>query len=206
MSRQGRRRRQGLWDDVRVRGLSPEEQVRPAAFLRAGTVDAATLLVLRALRRAVWPLVVIGLAVAWVSGDLTNGAMSWLTDPTQLADPAALIGLILSPLVVFAAGVALRIIVNLTALAVAAPLAQGAWVAGTEAVSRGRRLIDLAYLSAGYRSVRWSYAVQREAVARCGMLGRQLAFVETLGRIALPVSIVVFVWIVYDSVSTGTAG
>ncbi|NNU26360.1 hypothetical protein [Isoptericola sediminis] len=183
-----------------MRALSPEEKVRPAAFLRAGTGDAATLLVLRAMRRAVWPLMVLGLAVALSSGDLTAEELDQLTNPVELTDPSRLWALVLSPLVVLAAGLALRLVVNLTALVVSAPLARGAWVAGTEATSRWRRLMDLTHLSAGYRSVRWSYAVQREAVARCGLLGRQLALAETLGRIALPVSVAVLLWVLFQGV------
>lgn|GEM_PF-2724104 len=201
MSNRAPRRHGSLWEDVRGRGatFSPEEQVRPAAFLRAGRGDAATLLVLRAVRRAVWPIITVGAAVAVLNGEFTAEAISRITNPGQF------FAVILSPLVILAAGWALRIVVNLAGLLLAAPLAQAAWVKGTEATSRGRRLIDLAYLSAGYRSVRWSYAVQREAVHRCGMFGRQLAWVETLGRIALPVAIAVFVWAVWYQLPTGTS-
>ncbi|WP_418277092.1 hypothetical protein ACNHYB_04025 [Isoptericola jiangsuensis] len=184
-----------LWQGVRAFPLSPEEKVRPAAFLRAGTVDATTLLVLRVLRRAVWPMITAGAAFAWVNGDFTAQSLEMMSSPQQF------VAAVLSPLVLFALGWALRIVVNLTGLVLAAPLAMGAWVAGTEAVSRGRRLMDLAYLSAGYRSVRWSYAVQQEAVRRCGTLGRQLWWLETVGRIALPVSIAVLVWVLVRDVA-----
>ncbi|MEG3613852.1 hypothetical protein [Isoptericola haloaureus] len=195
MSRQGRRRRQGLWDDVRVHALSPEEQVRPAAFLRAGTVDAATLLVLRVVRRAVWPIIIVGAALAWINGEFTPQTFE------RLASPAEYLELFLSPLVVLALGWGLRILVNLAGLVLAAPLAQGAWVDGAAATSRGRRLVDLGYLSAGYRSVRWSYAVRREAVRRCGLFGRQMAWLELVGRIALPLAIVFFLWILTRDVT-----
>ncbi|WP_402466148.1 hypothetical protein [Isoptericola aurantiacus] len=184
---------------MRAYPFSPEEQVRPAAFLRPGSVDAATLLVLRVVRRAVWPIITIGAAVAWVNGEFNAESIERLTSPAQF------FALVLSPLALLALGWALRILVNLTGLALAAPLAQGAWVAGTEATSRGRRLIDLAYLSAGYRSVRWSYAVQHEAVRRCGVLGRQLALLETVGRILLPVAIAAFVWLVFQDVRSAGA-
>lgn len=191
--------RHSLWDDVRVRPypFSPEEQVRPAAFLRAGRGDATTLLVLRVIRRAVWPLITIGAAVAWSNGESVADVIA------RMITPAQFIAAVLSPLMLLALGWALRIVVGFAGLVVAAPRAQGAWVAGTEATSQGRRFIDLAYLSAGYRSVRWSYAVQREAVRRCGLLGRQLALLETVGRVALPVAIAVLVWVVGQDVYTG---
>ncbi|PFG42965.1 hypothetical protein ATJ88_1642 [Isoptericola jiangsuensis] len=200
MRRKGRAERRSLWEDVRDRALplSPEEQVRPAAFLRAGAGDAATLLALRALRRAVWPLIIAGVGIAWLNNEFDAQTLSVLTNPEEY------VAAFLSPLALLAVGWGLRILVSLAGLVIAAPLAQGAWVEGAQAVSRGRRLIDLAYLSAGYRSVRWSYAVQREAVARCGDLGRRLSWLETAGRVALPVAFAFLVWVALQDVGTTT--
>ncbi|SDR85103.1 hypothetical protein SAMN04489860_0214 [Paraoerskovia marina] len=170
--------------------ISPDEQVLPGLYIRPGRFDPAALLFLRVFRRAVWPLLFIGAAIAWVSGEFTAQSLERLTSPAEF------LGAILSPLVTLAVAIALRIVVNFLGLLLATPLARSAWVPGHEARTWGKRMYDLGYLSSGYRAVRWSWAVQAEAVHRLGSVGLQLAFVELLGRILTPIAAAGFVLVV----------
>lgn len=170
--------------------ISPDEQVVPGVFLRPGRFDPAALLFLRIFRRAVWPLMFVGAAIAWVSGEFTAQSLERLTSPGEF------LSAILSPLVTLAVALGLRVVVNFLGLLLATPLARSAWVEGHEARTFGKRLYDMGYLSSGYRAVRWSWAVQAEAVKRLGSVGLQLSFVELLGRILTPVAAAGFVAVV----------
>lgn len=170
--------------------ISPDEQIVPGVFIRPGRFDPAALLILRIFRRAVWPLLYTGAAIAWIRGEFTAESFELLTTPGDY------IAAILSPLVVLAVAIGLRVVVNFLGLLLAAPLARSAWVPGHEARTFGKRIYDLGYLSSGYRAVRWSWAVQAEAVRRLGAVGLQLSFIELIGRILTPIAIAVFVLVV----------
>jgi hypothetical protein len=63
----------------------------PAVVLRPGRFDPLAILILWCLSRLVWPLLLVGLIVAWPSGRLTQGRVAGLNQPS------AFVGELLSP-------------------------------------------------------------------------------------------------------------
>ncbi|GII97858.1 hypothetical protein CLV28_2221 [Sediminihabitans luteus] len=166
---------------------APARQIEPSLVLRPGAFDPIALLVLRCLRRIVYPLLFVGFTIAWVNGDFTAEAFARLTTPTQYLDA------LLSPLVVVAFALGLRVVVAALGFVVAIPLTADAWKPGTDARTLMRRMWDRYYLTSSYATLRWTWAVHQFAVARGGAAGTLLDVVERVIRVALPVSIGVFV-------------
>ncbi len=138
-----------------------------------------TVLLLWACRRAFWPLLLLGVAVAIALGSFEEGSTA------ELATPGELVRALLSPLAGVAAAVLLRIAVAWLALLAAWPLSR--WVR-PEGPRPWRQVyrdwIDRWRLAQAYRSLRWTWGVRDEATARLGRLGRRLALAGPLASAA----------------------
>ncbi len=165
--------------------------VQPGAALRSGRADAVVVLVLWAVRRAFWPLLLVGMSVAWTSGRLDEGAVAGLTSPVELLDA------LLSPLAGVAAAVLLRIAVAWLALAAAWPLSRWTHTRAAGPWWRSyRRLVDRWRLAQAYRSLRWTWGVRDEAIERAGTLGHRLGLAVPVSTWATVVAAVGFVVVV----------
>lgn len=143
----------------------------PALALRDGSADAAALLTLWTLRRAVYPLLWVGTAVAAVAGRLDD------FDAAQFQSVGTLVGAALSPLVGIVVAVGLRILTSWMALAWSYPLARDAQATAPHG-ARGRFRpgvwFDRLYLTRAYRQWRWTTAVRGLAAVRLGRPGQLL--------------------------------
>jgi len=156
----------------------PARVLHPETFLRAGRADAITLLVLRCLRVSFVTLLCAGASLAFVTGNLTEEAIS------RLSSPAEFIRAALSPLIGIVAAIAIRFAVGWVALAAALPLSGRAWTPGTSAESRWRRFRDVLHVTSAYRAMRWTWAVRGAAVERAGRTGDVLVVCEAVIRVA----------------------
>ncbi|BDZ41763.1 hypothetical protein GCM10025865_10620 [Paraoerskovia sediminicola] len=170
-------------------------RIRPETFLRPGALDPAALLVARIVRRSFYPALFVGLTIAWVTGTFTAETFDLLNSPGEY------IAALLSPLVGIAIAIALRFLGIVLGFVLAFPLASSAWATGTAATSRLRRTFDRINVTSAYAAIRWTWAVQQEAAARAGSVGRQLVRVELVLRVLTPVSVVAFLVVATVTVS-----
>ena len=169
----------------------PWGALHPDRFLLPGRVDAITLLVLRCLRVSFITLLFAGASLAFVTGNLTEEALSRLTSPGEFIRAA------LSPLIGIVAAIVIRFAVGWVALAVALPLSGRAWEPGTSAESRWRRFRDVLHVTSAYRAIRWTWAVRGAAVARAGRTGRVLVVCEAVIRVVnwlAPFAFIAVIW------------
>lgn len=146
----------------------PSEILAPQVLGR-GRACSAWVLALRVVRAASWVLVMFGIAVAVAFGRSDQLAADDLATAEGMADAVS------SPLVLFASGVGLRLLLTPTGYLAAL----GASLAGTIDVgstrdgrSRWTRLFDRLRLASATRSLWWTVAVRDEAVQRSGQRGR----------------------------------
>lgn len=156
-----------------------DARLDPALALGDRPFDAAALLTLWTLSRAVYPMLWIGMAVAAVAGRLDD------FDAAQFQSVGALVGALLSPLVGIVAAVGLRILTGWAALVLTYPLAHAAQLTAPYG-GRGRFApgvwFDRLYLARAYRQWRWTSAVRGLAAVR---LGRPGTVMRRLDRILL---------------------
>lgn len=140
----------------------------PDDVMAATRQDAVAVLVLWSVRRLFYPLLLVGLAYAWLAGEVTPVALVRLDNPLQL------FGALFTPLAGIALAVAVRVLSDLVALAVAFPRTR--WVS-QEAVKfdaaghkRGpvRRWVDRLYMTAAYRELRSTWTVRGRAASQLG--------------------------------------
>jgi hypothetical protein len=168
-----------------VDGAAPA--LRADVGLAAGRSSALALLVLRNVRTGAWALMSFGVAVAVWFGSLDERSSERLDTPSGLADSLG------TPLAVLGVGFALRLAVHPVALLLAAQVVVHN---GTDVHSdhdrraRVLRLWDRFRLASALRSLRWTYAVKAEAVARLGRRGQVLAAVEIVLRVLIGVGVV----------------
>lgn len=149
--------------------------VPAAVFLGPGTRSALVLLMLRLLRSGSVALIIVGAAVAVAFGRLDDETAA------ELGSLEGLVHALATPLVVLAAGIALRLLVSplayLAALAVVG-LHRGEVSPAAERRHPFTRWRDRLRIVGGYQSLRWTVAVKHEAVDRLGATGRLLSWAE----------------------------
>lgn len=140
--------------------------------------DASSVLVLWALRRAFWPLLLLGLAYAWLAGEVTPVAL------VRLDDPVRFVGALFTPLAGVAVAIGFRVVVDLVALAAAFPRTR--WVIADRARQGGhargpvRRWVDRLYMTAAYRELRSTWTVRGRAATHLGHSGLWLTCLNVL--------------------------
>ena len=153
-----------------------------------GRVDAAVVLVLRALRRLWVPSLVLGLAWLVATGDVDTVTVESLDSVGELF--AAL----LSPLAGIALAIGLRLLSGLVGFAAALPRARAELVADHEhRVAIMARLADLVFLAGALRSLRFTAAARDVAAERLGGAGRVALHVDRVETWLGPVCGAVFV-------------
>lgn len=175
---------------ARVAGVVPDD------VMADSDRDARAILVLWALRRAFWPMLLVGLASAWVAGEVTPLIL------VRLDDPVRFVGALFTPLAGIALAISLRVAVDLVSLAVAFPRTR--WVVIEEpptapgAHARGpvRRWVDRLYLTAAYRELRCTWTVRGRAATRLGRSGPWLTGMNVVLWLATSAAAAVFAWAV----------
>jgi hypothetical protein len=149
--------------------------VRAEIALGRGRVAAMVVLLLRSLRAGSFAVILAGIAVALRADRLNEATTARLTTVSGFVEA------LLTPLVVLAVGLALRLLVTpaayLTALGVVLR-DRGDVVSSSDSRSRFARLRDRARLARAYVSLRWTLAAREEAIKRLGPVGRSLYFLE----------------------------
>ncbi len=178
---------------IAVREPSSIQELDPDVALRSGTLDATMLLIVWCLRNTFFPLLWVGLTVAFI-------AMQPEKVAEQLAGLESVGGFfraLLSPLVVVVLAIVVRVGASAFALALAFPFS--AWIEPEEPArgrrSRGRIRVwwDRIHVSRAYRSLRWTWAVRDRAVKRLGGTGKKLALCDSALRWSNVPLVVVFV-------------
>lgn len=157
-------------------------------FLLPGRGDPIALLTVSALRRSVWPLLWLGVAVAAavgrtneIQGVQASGISEWLD---ELASPLA--GIVVA--------LALRVLVALAGYGLAYRLTTSTRHDGTTLLARSwRTATDRYYLTRAFQSVRWSRIVRDAAAERLGPLGRRFRTLDAILGIATWATLVVAV-------------
>lgn len=164
----------------------------PSLALRPGRFDALALWLVWSLRRASFPLLLIGLIGAAVSGELDN------LDPQQFQNMGELFEALLSPLAGVVLAIAARAGAAVLGWTLAWPLARAAGPA-RDVRSRRRRVpqigswLDLFHLTRALRAWRWTAPVRQLAAGRLGETGRMLRVVDRVLLVANPVLLVALV-------------
>lgn len=160
------------------RGTSDEGGAVPDDVMADTRQDALAVLATWVLRRAFWPLLLLGLAYAWLAGEVTPVAL------VRLDDPFRLIGALFTPLAGMAVALGFRVVVDLVALVIAFPRTR--WVV-EDRVRRGghargpvRRWVDRLYMTAAYRELRATWTVRGRATTRLGRSGPWLTGMNVL--------------------------
>ncbi len=154
-------------------------RVQPGSALRPGRFDAIALLILWAGRRAFWPMLLLGILVAFGLGRLEAENLAELTTPMELLHA------VLSPLGGIALAFLTRLVVGWLALALAWPLSR--WDRppdhGHSLSVRWRDWVDRLRLAQAYRTLRWTWGVREAAIARAGAIGQRLGWAVPLSTI-----------------------
>ncbi len=166
------------------------QRLDPAVVLRPGRADPATLLVLWFLRRSFLPLLLVGFTLLTVMGRLGD-------DPTMnLTNPASVARALLTPWVGVAAAIVVRVVANVGALLLAAPLTRWArpddYRVGRSS-GRVRAWSDRWQRTAAYRALRWTWPVRRLAAERLGRTGYWLLALDRGWMAAVVVTVLVWI-------------
>lgn len=174
-------RLRSLWRPGRVPMVDAHTVLR-------GTGDAIAVLVLRSVRTSSWLVLAIGLIIAWVTGQATRIA--------ELNTVTGLVDSLRTPLVVVACGLVIRFL-----------LAPAAWLLAFRAMMRvphggdlpagtGLTWTDVMRTADGWRALRWTLDVRRQAVEQLGDLGQVLRLAETALRFATGLAFALFILLV----------
>ncbi|WP_380163532.1 hypothetical protein [Jannaschia sp. R86511] len=177
----------------------PEGGAVPEDVMAATRTDAVLVLLLWVLRRSFYPLLLAGLAFAWIAGEVTPVALVRLENPFQL------VAALFTPLAGIALAIAVRVLVDLVALAVAFPRTR--WVSEEEARvdeaghRRGpvRRWVDRLYMTAAYRELRSTWTVRGRATTQLGRSSRWLTALNVALWTATVLAGVLLGWAVLDT-------
>lgn len=183
-------RRHAHGEETGEGGAVPDDVMAPTRL------DAVTVLLLWGMRRAFYPLLLVGLAFAWIAGEVTPVALVRLENPFQL------VAALFTPLAGIALALTVRLLVGLLALAAAFPRTR--WVSEEEVERdpaghrRGpvRRWVDRVYMTAAYRELRSTWTVRGRATAQLGRSGRWLTGLNVLLWCVTAAAAVGFVWAV----------
>jgi hypothetical protein len=140
--------------------------------------DAAAVLMLWALRRLFWPLLLLGLAYAWLAGEVTPVAL------VRLDDPVRFVRALFTPLAGLVVALTFRFAADLVSLLVAFPRTR--WVIEDRARRGGhargpvRRWVDRLYMTAAYSELRRTWTVRGRAATRLGHSGPWLTTMNML--------------------------
>jgi len=166
--------------------------------------DAAAVLVTWVLRRVFWPLLLLGLAYAWLAGEVTPVAL------VRLDDPVRFVGALFTPLAGIVVAVGFRLAVDLVALVVAFPRTR--WVIQDRARRGGhargpvRRWVDRLYMTAAYRELRSTWTVRGRAATHLGHSGPWLTAVNVLLWVATLLAAGVLVVAVAETTGMASTG
>lgn len=160
----------------------------PSLALRPGRFDGLALSIVWCIRRASFPLLLIGLIGAAVGGELDD------LDPQQFQSMGQLFEALVSPL----AGVVLAIVARVGAAwlgwVLAWPLARAAGPVHDGRSRRSARFVgrwlDLFYLTRALRAWRWTAPVRQLAADRLGETGRLLRKIDVALLVATPILVV----------------
>lgn len=179
---------------------NPLDRLDPNLALRPGDWDARAVLGLWVLRKSFFPLVWLGLSIAFIA----------FGDPDALAaeievfdSPQAMVSAILSPLGVVVAAFVIRIASSLLALAAAFPLTLSTrhfdYAEGNRLTRFFHLWWDRLYQARAYRSLRWTWSVRVTAHRRLGEEGRAYEVLEFIllwaNIVFFIVLLVVLVWV-----------
>jgi len=160
--------------------------------------DAEVLLWLWTIKKTVWPLLWFGLAVAYFYLLIIARDPDALdSDLDGLGSISETFGLLLSPLFLVLIALALRFIVGWVALA--AVYRQTVWITRDDYPDVGRmgkfiRMVsDRLNLASSHRSLRWTWAARRIAMARPGVADARFALAYRIIRIANIAAIVILI-------------
>lgn len=177
--------------------VEAEGGVVPYDAMAATHLDAVLVLLVWLLRRAFYPLLLLGLAFAWVAGEDVSP-----TTLVRLENPLQLVGALFTPLAGIAVALVVRFAVGAAALALAFPRTR--WVSQAQAgpdvdgLPRGpvRRWVDRYYLTAAYRELRGTWTVRGRATAQLGYSWRWLTLLNVAMWLVTVLAAVVLVWAV----------
>ena len=165
----------------------------PESALRPGRADAILVLSLWLARRLFVPLLLTGLILGWIPGELRTEES--VISTWDSADD--LVRALLSPLAGIALAILVRIGVGFAALAAAWPLSR--WDRAQTAGTRGsfyRTAIDRWRLAQAYRSLRWTWGVREVAIRRAGTTGRRLGLAVPVTRVLSILLVIAFAVVV----------
>ncbi len=176
---------------------SPEPEPAPsvargvellAARAVGGQIDAAVVLVLRAVRRLWLPSLVLGIAWLLAVGDLEAA------ETMTISSPADLLRALLSPLAGLAIAVGVRLLTTWLGWFAALPRARAELLAEHDRTSALlRRVSDLFFLTGALRPLRFTVAARDVAADRLGPAGRLALLVDRVETWLVPGSIAAFV-------------
>lgn len=167
--------------------------IRPEQALRAGRSDARNLLIVWYARKSVYPLLILGMLGAYISGR-NDTDIEW-------SDPSEMVRALLSPLAALVLAFAVRVGANVAGMAIAFPLARDRDATLETRTGLGRRVsrwLDLRQVTRAYRSLRWTHHVRQEALRRVAPTSRlkwRLDQIFDVTTIALLVVMVAVIWI-----------
>jgi hypothetical protein len=166
--------------------------------------DAVSVLVVWVVRRMFWPLLLLGLAYAWLAGEVTPVAL------VRLDDPVRFVQALFTPLAGVVVAVAFRIVVDLVALVIAFPRTR--WVIADRARRDGhargpvRRWVDRLYMTAAYRELRSTWTVRGRATTCLGRSGLWLTGLNMLLWLVTALAAAVLVLAVGETAGTWATG
>lgn len=184
-------------------GPGPTTGAVPDDVMADTDEDATAVLVLWVLRRLFWPLLLLGLAYAWLAGEVTPVAL------VRLDDPFSLLRALFTPLAGIGVAIIFRVVLDLVALVVAFPRTR--WVVDDrvrrDGHARGpvRRWVDRLYMTAAYRELRSTWTVRGRAATRLGRSGPWLTALNLLLWVLVVLAGAVLVVAVVETSEVGTA-
>lgn len=178
-----------------------DDEFQPDELLRDGTFDPAALLVLWLARKLFLPALFLGLIIAvLLTRDVDNIGVEVQRSINSLTTPDGIVQTLASPFALIIAALALRLLVEVLALALTYPLMRGGrpsdYSRGGRLGSHVRLWADRLHLTASLRSLRWSWAVRQAAADRIGPTGRALEALSPVMSWVAALLLGVLVWVI----------